>query len=346
MAGKPTVTLTLAGDEAKLTDAFDKVGLASKRMADQVDSSSSSMTDSAAKFDAMAETTDTAETRFTGFADTIGGVTEGLSAWNDESLSTTEKLQALGQAGADLAGGLTGFVVPAIQSMWTKLMATTAATTAVTVAKGAWAAVTGTVTAAMGALNAVMRANPIMTVITIVGLLVGAFILLWNKSEGFRNFFIGAWDAIKGAVGGAIDWIKGAWNGMLTFFSNLVTSIGNIFSGIGNAISGAFKTGVNFVIDILNVLIGAANKVIYGINLINPFDDIPNIPKIPRMHTGGVVPGMPGQERLMMLQAGERVSTSSQGGGGVLHVSAEADGLFFRMLQEAERIGALTWRGA
>jgi hypothetical protein len=33
---------------------------------------------------------------------------------------------------------------------------------------------------------------------------------------------------------------------------------------------------------------------------------------IPKMHTGGVVPGRPGQEVLTILQAGERVLTADQ----------------------------------
>jgi hypothetical protein len=33
------------------------------------------------------------------------------------------------------------------------------------------------------------------------------------------------------------------------------------------------------------------------------------------MHTGGIVPGAPGQESLAILQAGERVTPSSRAGG-------------------------------
>jgi hypothetical protein len=175
---------------------------------------------------------------------------------------------------------------------------------------------------------------------------VAAFIILWNKSAGFRDFFIGMWNGIKSVVGGVIDWIVSAWNGMTTFFSNLVAGIGNIFAGIGNAIKGAFKSAINWVIDMLNHVIDFFNKIIYGINLVNPFDDIPNIPHIPKMHTGGVVPGMPGQEVLMTLQAGEHVSTSSQGGGGALYIAGDADGELATFLMSLERRGILSWRGA
>ena len=76
----------------------------------------------------------------------------------------------------------------------------TAKTIALTVATKAQAL-------AQGALNAVMNANPIGLVITAIGLLVGAFALLWNKSEGFRNFWINLWNGIKSIVSNAVSWI-------------------------------------------------------------------------------------------------------------------------------------------
>ena len=50
------------------------------------------------------------------------------------------------------------------------------------------------------AFNTVFAATPIgWIVIAIVGL-IAAFVLLWNKSEAFRNFWIGLFDQIKGSV--------------------------------------------------------------------------------------------------------------------------------------------------
>lgn len=314
MASKPTVTLTLAGDEAKLTQAFDRVGAASKSMADQVDDASHEMRTAGDRFDSMAESSDTAETRFTGFYDTIGGTRDALAAWNDESLSTTDRLVALGQAGADLAGGLTGFLIPALKGMWTTLVET--------VIPSIWS------------FTAALLANPITWVVLGIAALIGILYLL-----GVR------WDDIKNIVGNVVGWIVDRWNGLMSWFAGVPAWFGRIFSGIGDAISGAFKSVINWIIDRLNWLVGVANKVIYGINVVNPFSDIPSIPNIPRMHTGGVVGGPPGSESLAILQAGEEVSSAaSAGGGGAVTVgfAGDTDGAFASAFMNLVQTGVIT----
>lgn len=65
------------------------------------------------------------------------------------------------------------------------------------------------VTAAQWLMNAAMNANPIGIVIAAIVGLVAAFVILWKKSEAFRNFWIGLWDKIKNAVSVAAEKIKG-----------------------------------------------------------------------------------------------------------------------------------------
>ena len=72
----------------------------------------------------------------------------------------------------------------------------------------AWAMSTKLVTAAQWLLNAAMSANPIGLVVVAIGALVAAFAVLWNKSESFRNFWIGMWDKIKEATSVALNWMK------------------------------------------------------------------------------------------------------------------------------------------
>ena len=96
---------------------------------------------------------------------------------------------------ATMMGGLT-----------TAILAQSAATKIKTVADLAAANGMTLTTFAQKGLNAAMKANPIGLIITAITLLVGAFMLLWNNCEGFRNFWIGLWDGIKAAAAAVAEW--------------------------------------------------------------------------------------------------------------------------------------------
>lgn len=79
-------------------------------------------------------------------------------------------------------------------------------------------------TLAQAALNLVMNMNPISLVVSAIAGLVTAFVVLWNKSESFRQFWIDLWEKIKTAGSTAIETIT-------TFFSGLGEDIGTFLSG-------------------------------------------------------------------------------------------------------------------
>lgn len=98
-------------------------------------------------------------------------------------------------------------------------------TTALKVMEQGWQAltiVTKAQTAAQWLLNAAMNANPIGIVIAAIAALVTAFVILWNKSEDFRNFWIGLWDSIKSVV---VDF----WENNL---KPIFEAIGNVFKSL------------------------------------------------------------------------------------------------------------------
>jgi hypothetical protein len=227
-------------------------------------------------------------------------------------------------------GFLTGTFFPALATMvqwfkdnwsWVSVLVgavagAVAAFALYTAATKAWTTATEIAAAAQAALNLVMKANPIGIVITIIGLLVGAFIVLWNRSEGFRNFWIGAWETIKSVVGVVVGWITDKWNSLMNFFSGIPGFFSRIGQGISDGIQSGFKNAVNFIIGMLNGLVRAANVLISGVNAVSPFGDIPPIPQIPRMARGGFVErggvamvGERGRE-LVTLPAGARVHSN------------------------------------
>ena len=74
-------------------------------------------------------------------------------------------------------------------------------------------------------LFGIIAANPIILLVAAIVAAVAAFIYFWNTSEEFRNFFIGMWEAIKEAVGVAIEWVKDSWAIMVEGAKNAVESV-------------------------------------------------------------------------------------------------------------------------
>ena len=68
------------------------------------------------------------------------------------------------------------------------------------------------VTVAMKALNLAMKANIIGLIVSLIMGLVAAFIYLWKNNEGFRNFWLKMWEKIKSATSKAISAIKNKIN--------------------------------------------------------------------------------------------------------------------------------------
>lgn len=149
--------------------------------------------------------------------------------------------------GAMAIGKIASFITTMV-TLGTKLAGIPAvaglASTAMTILGGAFTFMTG----------------PIGIAIAAIGAVVGAFVLLWNKSEAFRNFWIGLWENIKSAFSTAKDGIVAGFNSFIDFFSQLPSKIWEFLSDIigkiinwGNDIKNkAIEIGTNFVNNIIN----------------------------------------------------------------------------------------------
>ena len=181
-------------------------------------------------------------------------------------------------------------VIAVITGLATAMAVYTAYTTALKVMKNGWMAleiVQKAVAAGQAILNAVMAANPIGLVVAAVAALVAAFVVLWNKSEGFREFWIGlwekivevagsVWEAISGFFSAAWDKVQEIWGGITEWFSGLWESIKEIFSTVVDWINENifqplmefFQPVIDFYTECWNIMIELAQGAWEAIKLI------------------------------------------------------------------------------
>lgn len=94
--------------------------------------------------------------------------------------------------------------------------------------------ITGTVMPALSGLWALMLANPISIVIAAIAAIVAAFVLLWNKCEGFRNFWINLFSSVKSTV-------MDAKNNVLSTFDGIKNGISSRIEGAKNSVHNAIE---------------------------------------------------------------------------------------------------------
>jgi len=153
---------------------------------------------------------------------------------------------------------------------------------------GVIASVTSAISTLMPILEAVGAAiagisAPVLAVVAVIGVLVGAFVTLWNTNEEFRNNILGIWEEIKSTFSAFMqgivdelnslgfdfenisDVIKTVWNGLCSFLAP-------IFEGAFNSIKIAFKLVTDVILGNLKIFVGIFkgdwSKVLEGIKQI------------------------------------------------------------------------------
>jgi phage-related minor tail protein len=202
----------------------------------------------------------------------------------------------------------------------------------------------GTVVPAVWSFTAALLANPITWLVIGIAALIAGIVLLIMNFDKVKQVFTD----VVGWIGDRIQWVRDRWNDFMLFlsrvwsaawdgvkrvagsvwdwFSSKVDWVAGLFGRIGDGIKSAFRSAFNFVADIWNNTIGRLSVTIPSwVPIIggNTF----SAPKIPKFHTGGVVPGAPGSEMLAILQAGETVTPAgeSPSGGGAMVVTFAGD---------------------
>lgn len=124
----------------------------------------------------------------------------------------------------------------------------TAATTAMTAAhKAAEAGATGLAVAQAG-LNAVLKANPIGLVVSLLAALAVGLVTAYKTSETFRNAVNSAFASVKkiaqSAIGTVVDWI----NDLVAKIEGAAAALANLKNGIGaaaDAYNSAYNNAIN-----------------------------------------------------------------------------------------------------
>ena len=132
------------------------------------------------------------------------------------------------------------------------------------------------VRSAITLLNVAFSLNPIGIIIALIAGLVAIFVVLWNKCEWFRNFWIGLWEGIKTVISTVINWIKENWKSLLLIIVNpFVGAFNLLYQKCGwfrnfvnkfvNGVKSLIRNAFNYVISIPSRIIEKWKNLIKGI---------------------------------------------------------------------------------
>lgn len=159
----------------------------------------------------------------------------GEDTWNKITMITTVVMGLVG-AYTILKGVMfMSDLINSVSSAWGVLSSAMGIGTAVT--EGATVAQTG--------LNLAWLASPTTWIIAGIMAVVAVFIVLWNKCEGFRNFWISLWDKTVSVFNSAKNSVV---NGVSDMASKALNKFNEIKQGITDKINGA-KDAVKSAID-------------------------------------------------------------------------------------------------
>lgn len=159
----------------------------------------------------------------------------GEDTWDKITMVTTVVMGLVG-AYAILKGVMfVSDLINSVSSAWGVLSS----------AMGIGTAVTEGATVAQAGLNLAWLASPITWIVAGIMAVVAVFVILWNKCEGFRNFWIGLCDKVVSSFSSAKDSVV---NGVSDMASKALNKFKEIKQGITDKINGA-KDAVKSAID-------------------------------------------------------------------------------------------------
>lgn len=121
-----------------------------------------------------------------------------------------------------------------------------------------WKTATKGLTIAQRLLNAAQLSSPIGLVLAGVTALVAGLVVLWNTNEGFRNAVTAAWQSIQDFVGGAVQSVIG-------FFSNIGENIAQLGQMFTDGLSSIIATVATWVSDMASNATSAGSQFVNNV---------------------------------------------------------------------------------
>ena len=186
--------------------------------------------------------------------DKVSGLIQKGSGWISNNQETVQTIMNVAmKLGIVLV--VLGTVIGVVGTVGKAIMS---AKTAITTMKTAWTVLSGA-----------FAASPVGWVVIGIVALVAAFVLLWNKSEAFRNFWIGLFENVKGAVTQAWSTLQPALENLGQNLMKLYEAakpileiIGVIAGAIGTVFVGTFVGAIQGVLAALTPLTNALSSLV------------------------------------------------------------------------------------
>ena len=118
-----------------------------------------------------------------------------------------------------------------------------------------WKAATEGLTIAQKLLNAAQLSSPMGLVLAGVTALVAGLVVLWNTNDGFRNAVTAAWQSIQDFVGGAVQ-------SVIDFFSNLGTNIAQLGQMFADGLASIIATVAGWVSNMADQATSAGSQFV------------------------------------------------------------------------------------
>jgi TP901 family phage tail tape measure protein len=116
------------------------------------------------------------------------------------------------------------------------------------------------------AITWIAALGPIGLIILAIAAVIAIVVLLWKKSETFRNIVLGVWSAIKTAVSAVLNFFTGTlWPGLQAVWNGIIAglqAVGNFFRAVWNGLGAIVSAVVGFIAKVISTYVAIWRKII------------------------------------------------------------------------------------